>query len=111
MSLTDLLIKNEFIEPLDGVMYAVIGFAFVFIGIAILIAIITLVGVIMQKTGGKVSFKKKKPEVVVTEAAPVSVAEEEISDEVKAAIIAAIMAYYNAEKPKCEFVVKKIKRI
>lgn len=122
MSLSDLLVMNQNIDVLDGLLYAVIGFIFVFLGIAILIGVLYLVGYFMDKNGGKmptISFKKKtKEEKTDTSVVPAAVAapvatsiNEEVPDEVKAAIMAAIMAYYSVEKPKCEFVVKKIKRI
>ena len=36
---------------------------------------------------------------------------EEITDETVAILMAAIMAYYQQTNPKCEFTVKRIKRI
>ena len=120
MSLLDLLVMNVKIEPLDGLLYALIGFAFVFIGIGILIGVVALIGFIMQKTDGKFEnpikklFQKKKQENLPTVADNEIVSQpqkEEVPAEIKAAIIAAIMAYYTAEKPQCEFVVRKIKRI
>jgi sodium pump decarboxylase gamma subunit len=111
--LTELLAMKVNISVLDGLLYALIGFVFVFIGIGILIGILYLLGYFMQKTNGKITFKKKVPAAPVKEesVAPAKAATEEVPDEVKAAIVAAIMAYYSAEKPKCEFVVKQIKRI
>jgi sodium pump decarboxylase gamma subunit len=111
--LTELLAMKVNISVLDGLLYALIGFVFVFIGIGILIGILYLLGYVMQKTNGKISFKKKTAAAPVKEesVAPAVAATEEVPDEVKAAIVAAIMAYYSAEKPKCEFVVKQIKRI
>lgn len=107
----------------EACLYALIGFLIVFIGIMLIIFIIWLIGLILRKTnnleflsiaGEKIYrvFKKKKPAV----SAPVVTAynsevNEELTDEVKAAIIAAIMAYYSEEKPECEFRVRRIKRI
>lgn len=112
--LSGLLVMREYISVSDGLLYAVIGLIFVFIGIALLIGVVSLVGLFMQKTNGKMSsFKKEKAEPKATPAPAVATVTEteEVPDQVKAAIVAAIMAYYNAEKPQCEFVVKKIKRI
>lgn len=116
--LSNLLIMNEKIPVPDVLLYALIGFVFVFIGIGILIGILYLVGFIMQKTGGVIPnpFKRKKKakEEPKEEQPVISVPEKEAEDlpeEVKAAIVAAIMAYYSIEKPKCEFIIKKIKRI
>ena len=120
MSLLNLLVMNVKIDVLDGLLYALIGFAFVFIGIALLIGIVELIGFIMQKTDGKLEnlikklFQKKKQEDLPTVANSETASQpatEEVPVEIKAAIIAAIMAYYTAEKPQCEFVVLKIKRI
>lgn len=116
--LSNLLILNEKIPVPDALLYALIGFVFVFVGIGILIGILYLVGFIMQKTNGVIpnpfKRKKQKTEEQPVLAAPVSdktKGTEEIPEEVKAAIVAAIMSYYSVEKPKCEFVIKKIKRI
>ena len=103
--------SDRFGEP---AIYALIGFLVVFIGIILIIAIIWLIGLLMRKTNNlafltKIGKKKNKKE----DPAPSQIVEdnEEVPDEVKAAIIAAIMAYYSQEKPKCEFKVKRIKRI
>ncbi|MDE6001427.1 MAG: OadG family protein [Clostridia bacterium] len=98
----------------EACIYALIGFALVFAGIVLIIFIIWLIGLIMRKTNNleflsKIKIRKKKNQDV-TES--VQVADDgEISDEVKAAIVAAIMAYYYEEKPECEFKVRRIKRI
>ncbi len=117
--LNSLLVMKEFIDVPAGLLYSLIGFVFVFIGIGILIGILYLVGAVMKKVNDKTpsaSKKKKKGKKAKEEEnavppAPVAEASEEVPAEVKAAIMAAIMAYYDAEKPQCEFVVKKIKRI
>lgn len=112
--------SSEYISVLDSLLYALIGFAFVFVGILILIGILYLVGFIvpraqgLAKKGGKKGKKGETPAAAApAPAAPApapAAAEEEIPDEVKAAIVAAIMAYYSVSKPQCEFVVRKIKR-
>ena len=91
---------------------ALLGFLVVFIGIALLVGIIWLVGYIMRKVSGKApqkAEKKQKPAVVPKET-PVKESDG-LSEEEVAVITAAIMAYYAKEKPKCEFTVKRIKRI
>lgn len=98
----------------EAVVYALLGFAIVFAGIVIIIFIIWLVGLLMRKTNnfaflGKL-FKKKSKVNVLQESKDM-VDADEIPDEVKAAIMAAIMAYYTNEQPKCEFKVKRIKRV
>ena len=93
----------------ESLVYALIGVAVVFAGILILIGLLYLVGYIIRKVEkSNVSLFKKKG-AVVEDGAPAG--SEEVPDEVKAAIVAAVMAYYRAEKPQCEFVVKRIKRI
>lgn len=103
--------SDRFGEP---AIYALIGFLIVFVGIIIIIAIIWLIGLLMRKTNNLAFLthigkkKKKKEEPATGEVVTVA---NEVPDEVKAAIIAAIMAYYCEEKPKCEFKVKRIKRL
>lgn len=97
-------------------LYALIGFAIVFLGIVLIIFIIWLLGLLMRKTNNlaflsKISFKRKKKVQESETPAAISYEEGEIPDEVKAAIIAAVMAYYQSEQPQCEFKVKRIKRI
>ena len=98
-------------DPALGGIYAIIGFVFVFVGIGILIAVLNFLGFIMKKNDEKKAKAQEKKAQSPVPAQPQVAAEESVPDEVKAAIVAAIMAYYTAEKPKCEFVVKKIKRI
>jgi Na+-transporting methylmalonyl-CoA/oxaloacetate decarboxylase gamma subunit len=114
----------------EAALYALIGFMVVFVGIILIIAVIWLVGLIMRKTNnlafitslksGKAKEKadKKSSATNTTEKNVTTdnnaVADNEIPAEVKAAIVAAIMAYYEqeqAETQKCQFVVKRIKRI
>lgn len=108
----------------EAAFYAIIGFLVVFAGIVIIIGIIWLVGFILRKTDNLAFFTKKKTKNTAekpkseqtqltegTQADAVKEDDGEIPDEVKAAIIAAIMAYYEQEQPKCEFTVKRIKRI
>ena len=90
----------------EATLYALLGFLVVVIGIAFLILIIWLVGKVM---GDKTSTKS-----VVTapkQAEPVPLQKDEIDEETLAVITAALMAYYQNENPKCEFRVKRIKRI
>ncbi len=105
---------DNFGEPF---LYALIGFLVVFAGIALLIGIIWLIGLIMRKTNNlefltKKREKKSEKTKEVKEAPAEAVVEDgDIPDEVKAAIIAAIMAYYQEKEEKCQFTVKRIKRI
>lgn len=103
---------DKFSEPL---LHALIGFLVVFVGIVIIIGVIWLVGLLMRKTDNLAFLTKKKQKNVAVspkeqEKTTDSVSDE-IPDEVKAAIIAAIMAYYQEKEEKCQFTVKRIKRI
>ncbi len=113
-----------FINKAESLIYALIGFLVVILGIVILIGIIWLLGLIMRKTNNlafiterKSRNKNKKVEKEVAanalpEKVPEVVSDDgDIPDEVKAAIIAAIMAYYQEQDAKCEFTVKRIKRL
>lgn len=104
----------------EAALYAIIGLVVVFVGIVVIIAIIWLLGLLLKKTnnlefltklgkGKKARTEQKPAEVQVAAAAETS--SDEIPDEVKAAIIAAIMAYYQQKEDKCQFTVKRIKRM
>ena len=92
----------------ESLLYGALGFAVVFVGIAFLIFVVWLVGLIMAKATQKAKPQNKKmketsPSIPQTQ-------EDEIDEETLAVITASIMAYYQANKPKCDFVVKRIKR-
>lgn len=108
--------KNFYFDNFgEAALYALIGFVVVFVGIIIIIGIIWLVGLIMRKTNNLEFLTKKrekKPETKEAQTDTAAVAtSDDIPDEVKAAIVAAIMAYYAESEEKCEFTVKRIKRI
>ena len=95
-------------------LYALLGFVVVFLGIAFLIFIVWAVGKLMATFDKKMESKKDAPKQKQTTESPVapkSTTEEEISDETVAAITAALMAYYVQENKKCEFTIKRIKRM
>lgn len=98
----------------EACIYALIGFGVVFAGIVLIIFIIWLIGLLMRKTDNlaflnKIGKRKKKVEPSAqTEIADNS---EDVPAEIKAAIVAAIMAYYVEDKPECEFKVKRIKKL
>ncbi len=99
----------------EPVVYAVIGFVVVFVGIVILIAIIWLLGLLMRKTDNFSAItdlrKSRKHEDTIEIKKTAAAESDEVPDEVKAAIIAAIMAYYESRQKKCEFTVKRIKKL
>ena len=97
----------------EALVYALIGFLVVFVGIILIIFVIWLVGVLMRKFDTKAQpetavVEVKEPPVSV---APTAQASDDISDEIKVAIMAAVMAYYQEQELKCEFTVKRIRRI
>jgi sodium pump decarboxylase gamma subunit len=96
-------------------LYALIGFLVVVAGITFLILVVWLVGKVMNKSpmATKTKTEKKEPAVpteTVSESLAVADAEE-LNGETVAVIMAALMAYYQKNNPKCEFTVKRIKRI
>ncbi len=97
------------VEVPEAALYALIGFSVVFAGIAFLIAIVWLVGKLMGKTGGSVKAQEKP--VVKKEPAQIPAQSDEIDEETVAVIMAALTAYYQSNNPKCEFTLKRIKRI
>lgn len=97
----------------EAALYALLGFLVVFAGIAFLIAIIWLVGKLMSKPSisVKTPVAVDKTEKKETTASTNVVGQEEISEETIAVIMAALTAYYQANNPKCEFTLKRIKRM
>lgn len=104
----------------EAVIYALIGFLVVFVGIVIIIAIIWLVGLLMRKTNNlafiterkkanKAKDDRKEALSSVGNAQPAE--NSDVPDEIMAAIVAAIMAYYQEKEEKCQFKVKRIKRL
>ena len=99
---------------LEAVLYALMGYLVVFAGIAFLILVVWLVGKLMTKTGG---VKLRKGKKTVVENTPLPVAEvlpeqsEEVDEETVAVIMAALTAYYEKNDPKCEFTIKRIKKV
>ena len=96
----------------EAALYALIGFLVVFVGIALLISVVWLVGKLI--TTSKATKKGKAPVQTTPQAVPTtqpSVGKNEVDEETLAVITAAIMAYYEKQTSKCEFTVKRIKRI
>ena len=92
----------------EASLYALLGFLMVFLGISFLIFVVWLVGKIMTAIESKPKKVKKVEQEVATDGA---VVEDEMSEETIAVIMGALMAYYQTTNPKCEFKVKRIKRI
>ena len=94
-------------NALTGLVVFVLGMIVVFLGICILIAFITLVRYIMDAVSG---VKKEKPAPPKEESPEPVLAQPGVTPEVAAAITAAIMAYYEEEQPKQDFIVRRIKK-
>lgn len=106
------MLNNLLTSIPEAAIYAVLGFSIVFLGIAFLILVVWLVGKVMGKSVRKPKENKSMPVENKTESSPAVVETvEEISEETVAVITAAIMAYYQQTQSKCEFTVKRIKRI
>ena len=92
-------------------LYALIGYLVVFAGIAFLIFIVWLVGKFMTRPQ-PVKKKMQLEEKAAADASTLNaVLDDEVDEETVAVIMAALMAYYEANNPKCEFTVKRIKRV
>ena len=86
-----------------------IGMAVIFLGMTILILCVTGFGKIADAIAKKTEQKaESKNEEVKTE---ITVSDDEIPEDIRVAIIAAVSAYYAESGSKNEFTVKKIKRI
>lgn len=112
--LSNLLATPTYVSIPEVLLNAILGFIVVIVGIAFLIFVVWLVGLIMSKVSG-IQTNSKKEKVALQEVEKelaVGMSEEEIPDEETIAVItASIMAYYQANNPKCEFVVKRIKKL
>ena len=105
--------KDKKISFSEASIDAIIGYIVVFLGIALLVGVLWLVGYFMKKKAGV------KTEKTVTEAKPVKPEvkteplpqTDEPDEETVAVIMAALAAYYEKNNPKCEFTVRRIKRI
>ncbi len=97
----------------EAALYALLGFLVVLLGITFLIFVIWAIGKLMAVFHAKSAQVKEKAAAKKAEIAETANAEndEELSDEVVAVITAAIAAYYQKENKKCEFTVKRIKRV
>ncbi len=96
----------------ESALYALIGFLVVIAGISFLILVVWLIGKFINKIN--VASKKKEAKAVENSAVMEGIAvadADEITEETIAVISAAIIAYYQQTNPKCEFTVKRIKRI
>ncbi len=106
----------------EVLLYALIGFGIVFLGIAILIVILYVFGAIMKRTGGsfhpiaalkaKRAAKKAQKTETASDTASLDEATDAVTEEEYAAIMAAVTAVLaqGEDRAKCEFVIRKIRR-
>ena len=94
----------------QAALYALIGYGVVFAGIAFLIFVVWIVGKLFAVTKTEA---KSAPITVAEPPKPeaCAVQSEDLDEETVAVIMAALTAYYENNYPKCEFTVKRIKRI
>lgn len=112
--LLHLLNAVRYVSIPEAALYALIGFVVVFIGIAFLVFVVWAVGKILNSFDRKTDNKEAKAlaEEKLTKATILEPENaDEIPEETVAVIMAALMAYYQTNQPKCEFTVKRIKRI
>ena len=99
----------------EAALYALLGYFVVFMGIAFLIFVVWLVGQLISKMeGGKKPQKQQKQapvEAASVQETPVSLMQEDVDEETVAVIMAALTAYYEKNYPKCEFTIKRIKKV
>lgn len=96
----------------EAALYAILGFIIVILGISFLIFIVWGVGKLMEKFQALQSQKKTvKPQESTSPVLSSNSDEDEMNEELVAVITAAIAAYYQKENKKCEFTVKRIKRM
>lgn len=91
----------------DGGFMFILGVLVVFFGMIVIVLCIQLIGSIIHKFFDREKKSKKTENVEI----PSTNESEEIPDEVKAAIIAAVSMYYFNTTKKCDFIVKKIKKL
>lgn len=107
------LLAEEFRGAPDifwGIFTFVLGLIVVFAGMAILVLVVSLVAKVMT---AKAKKKETAEETETVEAVTATEPAEEggIPESVRVAIMAAVLAYYEGEGVKNEFVVKKIKKL
>ncbi len=109
MNLLDSFFKVDLGE---GAFYSVFGYVFVIVGIAFLVVLFTLLGLVMKKVSSAKKAPKNAELPEVRENIPHPFSDpDEISPETVAAITAALMAFYQTEDVKCDFIVRRIKKI
>ena len=93
----------------EGAFMALLGFVFVVCGITLLVLLFSGLGKIMSVSGKKkASGAKSNPKHADSDSQSKN---DGISPETLAVISVAIAAYYEGENVKCDFVVRRIKKL
>ncbi len=98
-----------------GLYVFVMGFIVVFLGMGIIVAVVSIIGKIMEKVNADRAKKAEKAsadsqlEAVSTQDMLVEDSDEEAR--IRAAIVAVLTNYYFNQGSNCEFKIKKIRRI
>lgn len=93
----------------DGLKTILLGILVVFLGMAIIVLFVSLFGYLFDKFVNKRVSKPLKEPVKQVET---SADDGSIPEHVKVAIVTAVTAYYfNEQSKKCDFKVRKIKRL
>ena len=95
---------------IDGLFVFVLGLLIVFAGMTIIILAVSACGKILSANSEKPKKVKEEQEVVENPVMEETSSSSEIPTHIKAAIVAAITAYYFESQSKCDFIVKKIRR-
>lgn len=92
-----------------GIFTFILGMVVVFLGMALLVLLVSAVAKIFSaKKSENKGDEDEQEEAMQTS---ITNADDDIPENVKAAIIAAVIAYYQGEDKKQEFVVRKIKKL
>lgn len=109
------LLAEEFRGAPDifwGIFTFVLGLIIVFAGMAILVLVVSLVAKVMTAKSKKKAADEDEGAADEIEAVTETTVDEDgIPENVRVAIMAAVLAYYEGEGVKNEFVVKKIKKL
>lgn len=95
----------------EAAIYAIVGFVFVFVGIAFLVLLFMGLGKVMSVVTAKRTAKVRDAMQSKMIPAAQSHTDSGVSPELVAVITAAVTMCYEQEGGRCDFVVKRIKRI
>lgn len=96
----------------DAFLTFILGLGVVFLGIAVIVLFVWAFGVIFNKFINRERAKMKQPKIETVKEEVLG--DGEIPEHIKVAIITAVTAYYleeNQNGKKCDFIVRKIKRL